>query len=95
MEVEQIELENGMAIGIRIDLNVAPILVIKAKKGFVMCGYLNMDAVEKLGDVAARVSGVNTFDDVLKAKVLQVSTKAKELGAEEGMTGRQVLDRFF
>ena len=95
MDVEQIELENGVAMGIRIDLNVAPILVIKAKKGFVMCGYLNMDAVEKLGDVAARVSGVNTFDDVLKAKVLQVSTKAKELGIEEGMTGRQVLDMLF
>jgi uncharacterized protein YunC (DUF1805 family) len=95
MEVEQIGLKNGVALGIRIDMNVAPVLIIKATKGFVMCGYLNIEAAEKLGDVAARVSGVNTFDDVLNAKLLQVTTKAKELGLEEGMIARDGLEKLF
>jgi uncharacterized protein YunC (DUF1805 family) len=95
MEVEQIILKNGVALGIRIDMNVAPVLMIKAEKGFVMCGYLNIEAAEKLGDVAARVSGVNTFEDVLNAKLLQVTTKAKDLGLEEGMVARDALERLF
>lgn len=95
MQVEQVRLTNGAALGIRIEMNVAPILVIKADKGFVMCGYLNIDAAEKMGDVAARVSGVSTFEDVLDAKVNQATTKAKGLGVREGMTGREALELLF
>lgn len=95
MEIDQIELQSGTALAIRVDLFVAPILVIKARKGFVMCGYLNMEAAEKLGDVAARVSGVGTFEDVLDAKVNAATAKAKALGVEEGMTGRDALEKLF
>jgi uncharacterized protein YunC (DUF1805 family) len=95
LEIEQIDLGKGVALGIKIDLNVAPILLVKATRGFVMCGYLNMEAAEKLGDVAARVSGVSTFEDVLNAKVQQATTKAKGLGVREGMTGREALLKLF
>jgi uncharacterized protein YunC (DUF1805 family) len=64
--------------------NVAPLLLIKGDKGFVMCGFLNMEAAERLGAAAAMVSVVKTFDDVLNAEVKAATTKAKELGVQIG-----------
>jgi uncharacterized protein YunC (DUF1805 family) len=49
MLIEQVNLENGCALGLKLDVERAPLLVIRAKKGFVMCGYLNMDIANKLG----------------------------------------------
>jgi uncharacterized protein YunC (DUF1805 family) len=93
MEIEQVQLKNGIALGVKIDMKVAPLLLIKTGKGFVMCGYLNIEAAEKMGDVAARVSGVKTFEDVLNAKVNMLTSKAKELGIKEGMTGKEALEK--
>lgn len=60
-----------------------------------MCGYLNVAAVDSLGEVAARVTGVNSFEDVLNAKITEVSQKAKEYGITEGITGREALEKMF
>lgn len=92
MKEELIKLEKGMAIGYCIDLGNAPLLLIQAKKGFVMCGYLNIEAANKLGDVAGKVTGVNTFQDVLEAKIVAMSQKAKQAGFIEGMSARAFLN---
>ncbi len=92
MKEELIKLEKGMAIGYCIDLGNAPLLLIQAKKGFVMCGYLNIEAANKLGDVAGKVTGVNTFQDVLEAKIVEMSQKAKQAGFIEGMSARAFLN---
>jgi len=91
MLVEQIELGNGSALGLKFDMEHAPLLVIRARKGFVMCGYLNMDIANKLGDVAARVMGVNSFEDVLNAKAVDVSEAAKDIGITVGMQAKEAL----
>lgn len=91
MLVEQIELGNGSAIGLKFDMEHAPLLVIKANKGFVMCGYLNMDVANKMSDVAVRVTGVNTFDDVLNAKAVDVSKAAQDIGISIGMQAKEAL----
>jgi uncharacterized protein YunC (DUF1805 family) len=93
MEVEQVQLKNGTALGIKIEMKTAPLLLIKTTKGFVMCGYLNIEAAEKMGDTAAKVSGVKTFEDVLNAKVNALTSKAKEMGVKEGMTGKEALEK--
>lgn len=93
--MEPIKLEKGVALGIKVELKKAPLLLIKAEKGFVMCGYLNIAAATSLGDVAARVSGVASFDDVLNAKVFEVSEEARKHGITEGLTGREALERMF
>ncbi|HLE87966.1 MAG TPA: DUF1805 domain-containing protein, partial [Candidatus Brocadiaceae bacterium] len=64
MLIEEIKLGNGSALGLKLDMEHAPLLVIRARKGFVMCGYLNMDVANKLGDAAVRVTGVKSFEDV-------------------------------
>lgn len=79
--------------GLRVDLPASPpLLLIIAEKGFVMCGFLNIEAAEKLGVVAAVVSGVNSFEDVLNAQVKAVTSKAKSLGVEAGMKGSEALN---
>ncbi|MFA4934461.1 MAG: DUF1805 domain-containing protein [Candidatus Methanoperedens sp.] len=93
MLVEQIKLENGSALGLKMDMEHAPLLVIRAAKGFVMCGYLNMDVANKLGDVAVRVTGVKSFEDVLNAKAVDVSEAAKKLGITVGMSAREALGK--
>jgi len=92
MLVKEIKLKNGPGLALRMQMNNAALLVIRAKKGFVMCGYLNMSIADKLGDAACMVTGVDTFDDVFNSKVIGLSQKASELGIKEGMTGREALD---
>lgn len=92
MKEELIYLEKGLVTGYRIDLGNAPLLLIQANKGFVMCGYLNIKAANKLGDVAGKVTGVNTFQDVLEAKIVEMSQKAKQAGFTEGMSARTFLN---
>lgn len=92
MLIEQIELGNGSAIGLKFDMEHAPLLVIKANKGFVMCGYLNMDVANKMNDVAVRVTGVNNFDDVLNAKAVDVSKAAQDIGITVGMSAKEALE---
>jgi Uncharacterized conserved protein len=95
MLIEQIELENGCAFGLRFEMQKYPLLVIKAEKGFLMCGYLNVNAAESLGDTAAKVKGVQSFEDMLKTQLVEVTQQARELGIEPGMTGREALEKMF
>jgi uncharacterized protein YunC (DUF1805 family) len=93
MLIEEIKLENGSALGLKMDMEHAPLLVIRTAKGFVMCGYLNIDVANKLGDVAVRVSGVKSFEDVLNARAVDVSEAARKLGITVGMQAREALSR--
>jgi len=92
--VEQLDLEGRKVLGIKIELpGSPPLLVLVAEKGFVMCGYLNVQAAEKLGVAAAMVSGVRTFEDVLEASVRACTSRARQMGVEEGMKGREALEK--
>ena len=85
IQIEKIE----NSIGIIIEMQNAPLLLLIAKKGFIMCGYLNIEVAKKMGDCACVVCGVRTFEDVLNAKVVEATTKAEELGIIKGMSGRE------
>ncbi|HEY9246761.1 MAG TPA: DUF1805 domain-containing protein [Candidatus Methanoperedens sp.] len=95
MLIEQIDIGNKSVLGLKFEMEHAPLLVIKAKKGFVMCGYLNMEAANKLGDAAVRVTGVKSFEDVLNAKVQDVSEAARQLGIMTGMPAKEALIKMF
>ena len=95
MQIEQIELDSGTALGLKLDMEHAPLLVIRAPKGFIMCGYLDIGTSEMLGDVAVRVIGVSSFEDVLNAQVVDATQSAKELGIVIGMSGKDALEHMF
>ena len=92
ISVTTLRVDGKSFIGLRTDLpDSPPLLLIMGEKGFVMCGFLNVESAEKLGVIAAVVSGVKTFDDVLNGQVKAVTSKAKNLGIEVGMKGADAL----
>lgn len=95
VKVTQIDVEEHTAVGIKVDLPKAPLLLIKADKGFIMCGYLNLYAAEKLGDVAAIVRGVSSFDEMLKAPIVSCTAAAKALGISQGDICSSALKKMF
>jgi uncharacterized protein YunC (DUF1805 family) len=91
-----VKVDDKTCLGVRIDLpDSPPLLTIVAEKGFVMCGFLDMEAAERLGVVAAMVGGVKTFEDVLDVQIKAVTSKAKGFGIEVGMKGTEALKRLF
>jgi len=86
----QVDNVSGMP-ALKINFGNAPILLIKAKEGFVGCSYLSVETANKIGDAIAIVSGVSSFEDVLNAKVIKASRKAVELGIKPGISGKEAL----
>ncbi|MBM3229035.1 DUF1805 domain-containing protein [Candidatus Parvarchaeota archaeon] len=78
--------------GVHFDLGNVPLIVIKAKAGYVACGYVDKATAEKHGDVACFVSNVKSFDDVFRAKVRGMTSWAEELGIREGMSVKKALE---
>jgi uncharacterized protein YunC (DUF1805 family) len=96
INVTSLKIDDKVCLGIRVELpNSPPLLIVIADKGFIMCGFLNVEAAEKLGVAAAMVSGVKTFDDVLNANVKAVTSKAETLGVKVGMKGAEALKLMF
>jgi len=80
------------AMGLKVDLpDSPPLVMIIGQTGFIMCGFLNMEAAEKLNVAAATVSGVRNFDDVFEAEVKAVTSKAERKGIKVGMKGRDAV----
>ena len=67
------------------------LVVLSGRKGFVMCGYLNLAVANKFGDVAVKISGVSTINDALFSKVHSVSSAAKRLKIKKGQAIKDVL----
>lgn len=63
-------------------------LVLLARKGYIMCGYLNQEAAKSFGDAACVISGT-CFDELLANPVKAVTPEAEALGVQTGMTGAQ------
>jgi len=95
IEVANLKADGKACLGLRVDMPEcsAPLLLVVAEKGFVMCGFLNIEAAERLSVAAAVVSGVKSFEDMLNGRVKAVSSKAKNLGVEVGMKGAEALTR--
>lgn len=69
----------------------ATLLVLQGSKGMLGCGYLSLETAEKMKDALAIVTGVASYEDMLKALVKRVSTEAAKLGVQPGMTGQEAL----
>jgi uncharacterized protein YunC (DUF1805 family) len=95
VEISLIETKKGVALGVKINLDKAPLLFIKAPKGSIACAYLSLDTAERLGDALGIVRGVKSFEDVLASKLVGVSSEAKKFGLEVGQTGKEALERLF
>ena len=67
------------------------LIVLRGKKGYIMCGYLNLKIAEKFKEVAVKITGVSTIRDALKAQVHSATRQANSLGIYKGQAVKEVL----
>lgn len=91
MKSFDIDLDGKKVTGVEVSLPKAPLVLAYGVGGFVMCGYLNIEAAGKLDVAAAMVRGVSTVDDLLQAKIQAVTKAAEEKGVKVGQSGREAL----
>ncbi|MBU2540361.1 MAG: DUF1805 domain-containing protein [Candidatus Omnitrophica bacterium] len=77
--------------GLVFKLGAKRIVLLKAKKGYIMCGYLNLAAAEKFDDAACIVKGVKTIKDLLKAKIVFATKRARKLGVYPDMKASEAI----
>ncbi len=78
-------------VGYEIKLNTKYLVLILAPKGYLMCGYLNLDVADKFGDIAAIITGVSTVEEMLSKPIVKLTSNAEKLGIKIGMTGEEAL----
>lgn len=79
------------AIGYEMPLGAKNLVIVRAPRGYIACGYISSDVAERLGDAAAFVSGVATIDDLLSAPIVKATSAAEARGVRCGMTATQAL----
>jgi uncharacterized protein YunC (DUF1805 family) len=67
------------------------LIVLRGAKGYIMCGYLNMEAANKFNEVAVKITGVASIDDALKAKAAEVSLAAEKMNIKKDMPVKDIL----
>lgn len=94
IDVTPLKIVDKTAVGLRVDLpDSPPLVLIIGRTGFVGCGFINIEAAEKLNVSAATVSGVKSFDDVLNAEIKAATSKAQAQGIKLGMNGKDAVKR--
>ena len=84
---------NGRAYKmIWVDMGNMPLCIIKAKKGYIACSYLDSKVAEKVGDIACVIQGVRHPEELIKSKIRYATTWAEDLGIVEGMSLRKALE---
>lgn len=99
MKIETIPLpsKNIKAEGLCVSWDDGQFVMIITDKGIISCGILDIKVADKFGFLATVSRGtpekpLKTIDDLLSAKILEVSQKAKNFGIEVGMTAKQALE---
>lgn len=90
--VEPVEFDGKTYNGIRQQIGNLTLIVVRAKRGYIACSYVSKDTAEKVGDVAAFVSGVKEYSDFFNAKIKGTTTWADDMGIREGMSVRKALE---
>lgn len=79
-------------LALSFELGNMPLLILKAKRGYVACSYVNRASAENLGDVAAFVPGAKSFEELYCSKIREMTAWAEEAGIREGMSVKKALE---
>lgn len=95
--VNPVEVDGKLFQAIRVELPKTNLLMISNEKGYIMCGALDVDLLNRmLSDrnvIAARAVGVRTIDDLLHAPLEMITDASKAYGWEVGMSGKDALSK--
>lgn len=89
---DEISFDGKRYVALKTEMGNLPLIVVKAKRGYIACSYIDKQTAEKVGDIAAFVSGVKCLDDLKKAKIREATTWAEDLGIREGMSVKKALE---
>ena len=90
--MEEVHVDGRKYVALKQELGNLPLIVVRAKNGYIACSYINKQTAEKIGDIAAFVSGVKNFDDFMRAKIRQTTIWAENIGIREGMSVKKALE---
>lgn len=95
VQLEPVMIDNQLCTGISVTLPQTTVLVITTQYGYLMCGLIDVERLDRLHPerevVAARVTGVRKIQDLLTAKVDALSRAAAARGISLGMTGKEAI----
>jgi uncharacterized protein YunC (DUF1805 family) len=91
-------LENGEALGLGTRWEGGQYCAILTRAGVVGCGIFDLNVAAEFGMAIALARGTPARplvepEDLLEARIVEVSPKAAALGVEPGMTGREAANR--
>ena len=91
IEVEMVDVDGRKLLGLKVDLPKAPLLLLLHERLVVGCGYISLEAMEKMGNAACIVRGVRSFREMLSAEVAELTSKAEEIGIRRGIRVEEAL----
>lgn len=95
MTVNPLEVEGLFFTAITVELPNTNLLVITNELGYIMCGALDVDLLNRvLKDrqvIAGRAVGVKTIDQLLQAPLEKVTDASEAYGWKPGLIGREAL----
>ena len=93
MRQKEILIKGKKAQACEIELGAKKLIVIKAEKGYLACGYLDLKTAELLQEAAVIVKGVDSWGEMLEKEITAFTKVAAELGIKEGMQGKEALEK--
>jgi uncharacterized protein YunC (DUF1805 family) len=96
VENEIIHTDHGPCIGHRAQWDGGQYCALLTNKGLVGCGAYDIDCMDQFGQKVAIARGtpekpLTHPQDLFSAKIVGVTSHARRLGIEEGMTGLEAL----
>ena len=76
-----------------VELGPANLIFAKTSVGFLGCGFFDLSVFERIGIPAAKVTGINTIEDLLTKNVAAATPAATLRGAKPGVPGEEALLR--
>ena len=74
-----------------LNLQSKNLVLIKGRRGYIMCGYLNMKAAQKFKDAAVKITGISSIEEAIKTSVQACTGSARKLGIFKGQHIKDVL----
>jgi uncharacterized protein YunC (DUF1805 family) len=91
MKYKKIKTAHGYIEALEMKLLTKSLIVLRGRKGYIMCGYLNLAAAERCKDVAIKITGVATIQGALQSTVFSCTGRARRLGAYKGQPVKECL----
>ena len=91
LKTQKIQVGDKAIEGVSLKLQEKTLVVLRGDKGYVMCGYLNLEAANKFNEVAVVVTGVSSVEDALNSTVVSCSQAASNLGIVSGQPIKDIL----